>query len=46
MVDKECVILNEPGQPTSFWRSNGIETNNILDLIIGTELFYDCLLSY
>jgi len=46
MVDNECVILNEPGQPTSFWRSNGIETNNILDLIIGTELFYDRLLSY
>ena len=48
----EAVILNEPGQPTSIWRSRAssnrgaLESNNILDLFIGTELFYDNLLSY
>jgi len=48
----DAVILNEPGQPTSMWRSQAsrnreaYETNNILDLFIGTEVFYDNLLSY
>ena len=41
-----AVVLNEPRQPTSFWHNNVVESNSILDLFIGTELFFDRLLEY
>ena len=41
-----AVVLNEPGQPTSFWRNDTVESNSILNIFIGTELFYDKLLDY
>jgi len=41
-----AVILNEPGQPTSYWSINGIRSNNILDLLVATEMFYDKLIDY
>lgn len=39
LLTSKGAILNKGNKPTSFWNSEGKESNAVLDLFIGTNLF-------